>query len=158
MDFARDRGEEEAADKKAIELLNNSPYKDKLGNAGLFLKAVQARAPALKNLIRAHLGDSLLNGDATRMSSLMTASPQFDPKKADQVAALPLGGRVKVDPWDDQLELIKTKPVAITSAAEKMPFEVTPFFPFLTRLGNAAPGKTAPAPEKTVAAPAPSGQ
>jgi len=161
MDFARDRGEEEAADKKAIELLNNSPYKDKLSNAGLFLKAVQARAPALKNLIRGHLGDSLLNGDATRMSSLMTASPQFDPKKADQVAALPLGGRVKVDPWNNQLELIKTKPVAITTAAEKMPFEVTPFFPFLTRLGSAAaPEKTAPVPvpEKTAAAPAPSGR
>jgi hypothetical protein len=153
MDFARDRGEEEAADKKAVELLNNSPYKDKLSNAGLFLKAVQARAPQLKNLIRAHLGDSLLNGDATKMSSLMTASPQFDPKKADQVAALPLGGRVKVDPWNNQLELIKTKPVAITTAAEKMPFEVTPFFPFLTRLGTAAPQKTAPVPEKTGAAP-----
>jgi hypothetical protein len=151
MDFARDKGEEEAADKKAVELLNNSPYKDKLGNAGLFLKAVQARAPALKNLIRAHLGDSLLNGDATRMSSLMTASPQFDPKKTDQVAALPLGGRVKVDPWNNQLELIKTKPVAITTAAEKMPFEVTPFFPFLTRLGTAAPEKAAP--EKSAAAP-----
>jgi len=149
MDFARDRGEEEAADKKAIELLTNSPYKDKLGNAGLFLKAVQARAPQLKNLIRAHLGDSLLNGNATRMSSLMTASPQFDPKKADQVAALPLGGRVKVDPWNNQLELIKTKPIAVTTAAEKMPFEVTPFFPFLTRLG--APEKAAP--EKTAAAP-----
>jgi len=156
MDFARDRDQEEAADKKAIELLNNSPYKDKLGTAGLFLKAVQARAPALKNLIRAHLGDSLLNGNATRMSSLMTASPQFDPKKTDQVAALPLGGRVKVDPWNNQLELIKTKPVAITAAAEKMPFEVTPFFPFLTRLGTAVPGKTAP--EKTAAAPSPSGQ
>jgi hypothetical protein len=153
MDFARDKGEEEAADKKAVELLNSSPYKDKLGNAGLFLKAVQARAPQLKNLIRAHLGDSLLNGNATRMSSLMTASPQFDPKKADQVAALPLGGRVKVDPWNNQLELIKTKPVAITTAAEKMPFEVTPFFPFLTRLGTAPPEKTAPAPEKTAAAP-----
>src|SRR6266852_4136241 len=158
MDFARDRGEEEAADKKAVELLNSSPYKDKLSNAGLFLKAVQARAPELKNLIRAHLGDSLLNGNATRMSSLMTASPQFDPKKADQVAALPLGGRVKVDPWNNQLELIKTKPVAITNAADKMPFEVTPFFPFLTRLGSAtAPEKAAPAaapvPEKTAAAP-----
>jgi hypothetical protein len=152
MDFARDRAEEEAADKKAIELLNNSPYKDKLGNAGLFLKAVQARAPQLKNLIRAHLGDSLLNGNATRMSSLMTASAQFDPKKTDQVAALPLGGRVKVDPWNNQLELIKTKPVAISTAAEKMPFEVTPFFPFLTRLGS-TPEKTAPAPEKTAAAP-----
>ncbi len=144
MDFARDRGEEEAADKKAVELLNNSPYKDKLGNAGLFLKAVQARAPELKNLIRAHLGDSLLNGNATRMSSLMTASPQFDPKKPDQIAALPLGGRVKVDPWNNQLELIKTKPVAISTAAEKMPFEVTPFFPFLTRLGTTVPEKTAP--------------
>jgi hypothetical protein len=153
MDFARDRGEEEAADKKAIELLNNSPYKDKLNNAGLFLKAVQARAPQLKNLIRAHLGDSLLNGSATRMSSLMTASPQFDPKKADQVAALPLGGRVKVDPWNNQLELIKTKPVTITTAAEKMPFEVTPFFPFLTRFGTAGPEKAAPVPEKTGAAP-----
>src|SRR6266478_2979044 len=132
------------------ELLNNSPYKDKLSNAGLFLKAVQARAPALKSLIRAHLGDSLLNGNATRMSSLMTSSPQFDPKKVDQVAALPLGGRVKVDPWNNQLELIKTKPVAITAAADKMPFEVTPFFPFLTRLGTVGPEKAAPVvPEKT---------
>jgi len=151
LDFARDKGEEEAADKKAIELLNNSPYKDKLGTAGLFLKAVQARAPQLKNLIRGHLGDSLLNGNATRMSTLMTASPQFDPKKADQVAALPLGGRVKVDPWNNQLELIKIKPVALATAAEKMPFEVTPFFPFLTRLGS--PEKAAPVPEKTAAAP-----
>src|ERR1039457_4354969 len=103
MDFARDRSEEEASDKKAIELLNNSPYKDTISNAGLLMKAVQARAPQLKNLIRAHLGDSLLNGDATRMSALMTASPQFDPKKADQIAALPLGGRVRIDPWNNQL-------------------------------------------------------
>jgi hypothetical protein len=151
MDFARDRAEEEAADKKAIELLNNSPYKDKLGNAGLFLKAVQAYSPELKNLIRAHLGDSLLNGNATKMSSLMTSSPQFDPKKTDQVAALPLGGRVKIDPWNNQLELIKTKPVSITTASEKMPFEVTPFFPFLTRFGT--PDKTTTTPEKAAAAP-----
>jgi hypothetical protein len=146
MDFARDKSEEEAADKKALEMLNNSPYKDKLATAGLFLKAVQARAPQLKNLIRGHLGDSLLNGDATRMSSLMTSSPQFDPKKLDQIAALPLGGRVKIDPWTDQLELIKTKPVAITAATEKMPFEVTPFFPFLTRAGMATPESAVPNP------------
>src|SRR6202142_157401 len=151
MDFARDRGEEEAADKKAVEQIGRASCRERLGNAGLFLKAVQARAPQLKNLIRAHLGDSLLNGNATRMSPLMTASAQFDPKKTDQVAALPLGGRVKVDPWNNQLELIKTKPVAISTAAEKMPFEVTPFFPFLTRLGS-------PAPEKSAAAAVPVGQ
>ncbi|HUB01581.1 MAG TPA: M48 family metalloprotease [Terriglobales bacterium] len=155
LDFARDRAEEEAADKKAIELLNNSPYKDKLANAGLFLKAVQARAPELKNLIRPHLGDRLLNGDAIRMSALMTNSPQFDPKKVDQVAALPLGGRVRVDSWNDQLELIKTKPIAITAATDKMPFEVTPFFPFLTRFGTpaATQEKSAPAASATAAPP-----
>jgi len=163
MDFARDRQEEEAADKKAIELLDNSPYKDKLTNAGLFLKAVQARAPQLKNLIRPHLGDSLLNGDATRMSALMTKSPQFDPKKIDQIAALPLGGRVRVDPWNNQLELIKTKPAVIRAAADKMPFEVTPFFPFLTRVGSQTQKDVVPAaapvpsPDKTAAA-TPSGQ
>jgi hypothetical protein len=155
MDFARDKSEEEAADKKAVELLNNSPYKDKLANAGLFLKAVQARAPELKNLIRPHLGDSLLNGDATKMSALIANSPQFDEKKVDQVAALPLGARVKVNPWSDQLVLIKAKPVAIRVAADKMPFEVTPFFPYLTRFGRSTEEKAAP--EKAAAA-APTGQ
>jgi len=161
MDFGRDKGEEEAADKKALELINNSPYKDKMSTPGLFLKAVQARAPQLKSLIRPHLGDSLLNGDAIRMSPLMTASPQFDPKKTDQVAALPLGGRVRVDPWTNRLELIKAKPVALNSPAEKMPFEVTPFFPFLTRLGTATPVSEKPpekAPEKTSAQTTPSSQ
>src|SRR5208283_3952896 len=117
LDFARDRKEEESADKKAVELLNTSPYKDKLSNAGLFLKAVRAQAPGLKNLIRGHLGDSLLNGSATMMSPLMTASPQFEPKKTDQVAALPLGGRVKIDPWTNRLELVKTKAVTISNAS-----------------------------------------
>jgi len=160
MDFGRDKGEEEAADKKALELINNSPYKDKMTTPGLFLKAVQARAPALRNLIRPHLGDSLLNGDAIRMSPLMTSSPAFDLKKTDQIAALPLGGRVRVDPWSNRLELIKAKPVALNSPAEKMPFEVTPFSPFLTRQGASAPPTTssaAPAPattSPTAAAPA----
>jgi hypothetical protein len=163
LDFGRDRAEEEAADKKALELLNNSPYKDKTAVPGLFLKAVQARAPQLKNLIRPHLGDSLLNGDATRMSPLMTNSPAFDPKKTDQIAALPLGGRVKVDPWNNQLELIKTKPVALASAAEKMPFEVTLFFPYLVRLsvapaGTAAPQEKAPATVEKTAVQTPTAQ
>ena len=155
MDFGRDKNEEEAADKKALELINNSPYKDKMATPGLFLKAVQARAPQLKNLIRPHLGDSLLNGDAIRMSPLMTASPNFDLKKTDQIAALPLGGRVRMDPWTDRLELIKTKPVTLNSAAEKMPFEVTPFSPFLTRLGSNPPVTMPAAPPATTTGSAP---
>ncbi len=137
MDFARDSVDEDAADKKALELLTNSPYKDKLGNAGLFLKALQEHAPELKNLIRPHLGNSLANGKSTRMSALLSNAPQLQPERTDQIAALPLGGRVKVDPWSDKIELIKTKPVAILTSSEKMPFEVTPFYPYLTRLSDA---------------------
>jgi hypothetical protein len=147
MGFNRSQADEEAADKKAVELLTSSPYKDKMGTAGLFLQVIKLRAPALKNLIRPHLGSSLVEGNGLRMSTLLTGAPQLDMKKADQVAALPLGGRVKLDPWTNSVELLKTKPVALTAPSEKMPFEVTPFFPFLTRQGGTAPDKVALLPD-----------
>jgi Peptidase family M48 len=130
--------EEAAADKKAIEMLKNSPYAQKLDGAGLFLKALNSRVGALGALLTAHLGNSMSEGVAvTRMSQLMGSAPQIDWNKLDQIAALPLGGRVKLNPWDDKVELVKSQPVAITSARDKMPFEVTPFFPRLTRTGAA---------------------
>jgi hypothetical protein len=133
--------EEQAADKKAIELLKNSPYAQKLDNVGLFLKELQLRAPQLSALLTTHLGNPLAEGGTvTRLSGLATQGPALDNAKIDQIAALPLGGRVKVNPWDDKAEMVKTAPVAITSARDKMPFEVTPFFPRLARFGaNAAP-------------------
>jgi hypothetical protein len=139
--------EEAAADKKAVEMLKNSPYAQKLDGAGLFLKALNTRAGALSALLTAHLGNNMSDaGTVTRMSQLMNTAPQVDWNKLDQIAALPLGGRVKLNPWDDKVELIKAQPVAITSARDKMPFEVTPFFPRLTRSGaadsNSANGNT----------------
>ena len=143
LNFKRSSADEDEADKKAIELLTNSPYKDKLGNAGLFLKALQGRAPDLKNLIRARLGDGLVSGKTLRMSALLNSAPQLDERKKDQIAALPLGGRIKVDPWSNEAALAKTKPVALLSAREKMPFEVTPVFPYLTRVSTAGAEKVA---------------
>ncbi len=135
--------EETAADKKAIELLNNSPYAQKLDNVGLFLKALQARSAQLNALLTTHLGNSLEeNGTITRLSALDTKGPALDNNKLDQVAALPLGGRVKINPWDDKAEMVKTAPVAITSARDKMPFEVTPFYPRLARYGASIPSAT----------------
>ena len=148
LDFKRRPGDEEAADAKALELLKNSPYKDKLGTAGLFLKALQQSAPELPNLIRPHLGNSLASDKSIRMSILLASAPELDPQRTDQIAALPLGGRIKLDPWTDQVELAKAKPVALASAREKIPFEITPFFPYLTRLstpGSEKVAQTAPA-------------
>jgi hypothetical protein len=134
LEFKRSPSDEEAADAKALELLKNSPYKDKLGSAGLFLKALQLHAHELPQLIRPHLGNSLAGGKSLRMSTLLASAPALDQKKLDQIAALPLGGRIRVDPWSDQIELSKAKPVTLLSAKEKMEFEITPFFPYLTRM------------------------
>ena len=131
FEFRRSPSDEEAADVKAMELLEKSPYKGKLGNAGLFLKQLQQSAPLLKNLITPRLGNRLIAGQDTRMSALLNSAPQLEPAKTDQIAALPLGGRVSVDPWTDRIELVKTPPLSLVSAREKLPLEVTPFFPFL---------------------------
>jgi hypothetical protein len=131
--------EEAAADKKAMEILKNSPYAQKLDSAGLFIKALQARAPQLSALLQAHLGNNITeNGTVTRMAGLATGAPALDWNKLDQIAALPLGGRVKMNPWDDKVEIVKAQPVAITSARDKMPFEVTPFYPRLSRYNAAS--------------------
>jgi hypothetical protein len=129
--------EESAADKKAIDMLKNSPYAQKLDSAGLFIKMLQVRAPQLSGLLQAHLGNNMAdNGTVTRMAQLSNTGPALDWNKLDQIAALPLGGRVKLNPWDNKVEMVKAQPVAITSARDKMPFEVTPFFPRLTRGSN----------------------
>jgi Peptidase family M48 len=141
--------EEQAADTRALELLKNSPYKDQLANAGLFLRAVQQRSPVLPNLIRAHLGNGLTLGNNTRMSDLIASSPALEMNKVDQIAALPMGARVKVDPWSDNAQMSKAKPVALLSPREKMFFEITPMFPYLTRVNEKQPmekvAATAPA-------------
>ena len=113
---------------KSLEILKNSPYKDKLGTAGLFLKQLDAQSKSLSALINPHLGNSVYIA-----SQLTTSAPNLDPSKLDQISALPIGARIKLDPWSDHVEFVKAKPVPLLSAREKMPFEVTPFMPFLTR-------------------------
>ena len=126
--FKATPAEVDMANKKALDLLKHSPYQDKLGTAALFLKQLSADSQALPALISARLGNGV-----QLSSALLTLGPPLQADKLDQIAALPIGGRVKVDPWSDQVELLRAKPVALHSAREKMPFEVTPFLPFLTR-------------------------
>jgi len=120
--------EVEVRNKKAFELLKHSPYKDRLGNAALFLKQLSADSTALPSLIDARLG----NGVAFS-SAISTLGPPLQRDNLNQVTALPLGSRVKVNPWDDRAELLKAKPAFLISTREKMPFGLTPFLLFLTR-------------------------
>src|SRR5216683_2666857 len=122
--FARTPDEETAANAKAVQLIANSPYKNQLANASLFLQALQSRQKEIPNLISAHLGNRV-----PQLPNLQaTAAAPTDPKQnAQKIAALPIGGRVKMDPWNDKLEMIKSKPIGTVAEREKMPFEVTPF-------------------------------
>jgi len=132
LDFERNAADEQAADNKAMELLANSPYKNDLAAAGLFLKALKDRSSALAYLIRPHLGNIMANRNSTRMAALFNSAPPLEKQRLDQLAALPIGSRIKLDPWSNRLTLLNAKPVALLSPREKMPFEVTPFFPYLS--------------------------
>jgi hypothetical protein len=129
--FARTPEEEKAASDKAIQILKNSPYKDQLGNAGLFLTALEERQKQIPNLISGHLGNRV-----PVIADLKTTASADQKQNQQMIVALPIGGRVKLDPWGDKLELIKSKPIGTVAEREKMPFEVTPFMPYLMRFAT----------------------
>jgi Peptidase family M48 len=145
--FRRTPEEEQAAAQKGAELLQNSPYKDQLATAKLFIQTLEDRAKDVPNLISPHLGDRIPNNwsvpvaaNGKRSSGAQAAPSQSNSPKAagnatvnNVLAALPIGGRIKMDPWNDEVTMLKAKPVSIVAEREKMPFEITPFVIYLTR-------------------------
>jgi hypothetical protein len=127
--FARSRPEEDAANTEAVKLLQKSPYSDKLDQAGLFLKALSMESDRLPNMIKRLFGSRLVAGSAVlRMAALMASAPELQSMRTDQIAALPLGARTSLDPWNDKLTMTAIRPGPLLSPREKMPFELTPIF------------------------------
>lgn len=114
--------------RKALELLKNSPYADHLGSTALFLRQLNSESKSLKQFISPNMGNRIAVAD-----QLLAGGPPLKPNDLDQVSALPMGSRIKLDAWTDSVELMKAKQVVILSTREKMPFEITPFEPYLTR-------------------------
>ncbi len=132
FDFARKPEEDAAASAKALELLNNSPYKDQLDTAQSFIAELQNRSREIPNLISPRVGD-------IGLLKLSVAAKSAEAESANHIVALPLGGRIKLDPWDDNLALLKTAAVGTVTNRDKLPFEVTPFVIYLTRVGPEPP-------------------
>jgi hypothetical protein len=150
--FARTAEEEQAANQKAVELLAKSPYKNQLEAARQFVQVLQTRSREIPNLISPHLGDRVpltwSGSNNAQPVSQDTQNAQTTQTGKVIFAALPLGGRLKFDPWDDQVELLKAKPVGTVAEREKMPFEITPFILYLTR-DKITPSEAAEAPSDT---------
>ena len=140
FDFARTPDEEQAASQKGVELLAKSPYRD-YRTARLFLQALKNRSKQIPELISAHLGDGVPT--SLTMASGGFSAESEDKPAANTIVALPLGGRIKVDPWNDHLEMLKSKPLGTVAEREKMPFQITPFMFYLTRDNSSVEGKGA---------------
>jgi Peptidase family M48 len=144
--FSRSPAEELAANQKGSELLMKSPYKDQLTTAQRFLGDLQSRSREIPNLISPHLGNSILTNRTIAQAS---AGKTANGPTAASVVALPLGSRIRLDPFDDQLHLLKFKAAAPAAEYEKMPFEVTPVDLYLTRQDSASTQKAAEQPAKS---------
>jgi len=138
FDFKHSPDQEMEADVLGQKILANSPYKDSLTEAGLFLKALAKYERKVPNLAKATLGESLVSdGRVSFMTAVADAAPALELDNPQQIVALPLGSRVKLDPWAGQLKFVKARPPRIYSAKDKLALEVTPFSPYLVRLKTA---------------------
>jgi hypothetical protein len=72
-----------------------------------------------------------VRGEAESLMPLIEKSPELEPGKLDQVAALPLGARVLLDPWSNKLDLNRAPAVPLYWAREKLTFAITPMAPYL---------------------------
>ncbi len=134
LHFERAATELQAAGKETVEIMRASPYQ-KTANAGLFLKALGVRRRVLPRLLAANLGNQWADPETLeRLAEFTSSAPELRESELAQIAALPLGSRIKLDPWRNQITLIKTRPLELLSPREKMPFEITPFILYLTRL------------------------
>jgi hypothetical protein len=137
---ARTKEEEQAADVKAVEILNKSPYKDALPRAGLFLRMLSERSNQVPHLVSPLLGNRMADRhQELRLPGLLDRAPELRVRDTNQIAALPLGSRIRIDPWSNQLHLLKTAAMVPLSAKEKLPFQITPFILRLTREDKAPP-------------------
>jgi hypothetical protein len=137
LDFHFDRTQEADANKKGMELFSKSPYKDQWLSAGLFLKALQASSGRFPILLHGRFSNDFGSSHLVRMPARDDSPKPPQTDRLDQISALPIGSRIVVDPWSDRIEMFNGRPVRLMSKAQKIPFEVTPFYPHLRRLDAA---------------------
>jgi len=134
FEFRRSAEQDQQANAKALELLENSPYKGDLPGVARFLAALASKAGGMPNLFRPQLGNPLAeNGNVLLVPGLLEKAPPRQLETEAAAAALPLASRVRVDPWDGRTTLLKPKVLSQVSPGEGMPFEVTPVLVQLQR-------------------------
>jgi hypothetical protein len=140
-----DKEDEKAAD-AAVNLIKKSMYGDKLGSIGLYYQQMALGIGKLNGLYRPETGDSLISpiGKPWLLAMLAEKSPRLEPGNPRQLAALPLGSNLVVDPWTGEVRLSDAPRAIPQTASEKRPFEVVPVYFRLRVAPEVAPESEAP--------------
>lgn len=128
----------EAAAKKAMELLNAKELVDGQKYFSLYLQQLQERAKALRSLTDPMIGDGLLDTDSKDnknkketsfwMQAILSKGPKLNMGDLKQQGAVPLSSYLRYDPWTDQVIAMHTAYEPLLMPADKMPFEVAPVY------------------------------
>jgi len=144
----------EAAAKKAMDLMNAKELAGKEQYFGLYLEQLQQRLKGLTALNTPVIGDALIKSDKDPtfwMQAMVSKGIKLDMKDLKQQAAMPLASFLRFDPWTDQVVKMTYSFEPIINERDKMPFEVEPVY---LKLAYYAP-PAAPVAPPAVAAPAP---
>lgn len=121
----------EAAAKKAMELLGAKELTGGQQYFGLYLQQLQERLKPLKALNQPMIGDGLVKSDNDPtfwMAALEGKGPKLEMTNLKQQAAMPLSSFLRRDPWTDQVITLHPAFEPLLSPADKMPFEIAPVY------------------------------
>jgi hypothetical protein len=129
----RGPNEERAAEETGLKLLANSTYRQQVRSAEQFLRDLTARSSQLSHLITPHLRCMVGGGHEQKEPLAPSIAGPDGRRRRDQPAALPLGSRIRLNPWTNRVELIQSELPSTLLLRERMPLGITPFFPYLSR-------------------------
>ncbi|NYF81213.1 hypothetical protein [Granulicella arctica] len=139
----------EAAAKRAVELLSAKELAGGQPYFGLYLQQLQQRAKALHSLTEPTIGDGLIKNDKDHtfwMQAMVAKGGKLDQADLKQQAAVPLSSFLRYDPWTDQVIALHSAFEPLLMPADKMPFEVEPVYLKLSYYKAPVQPTIAPAP------------
>jgi hypothetical protein len=119
---------------KAVNIFRASIYANKAGSVGLFLAQLSQTESHVPALLTPRLGDPLTSpSGAPWLAAFEQQAPPLQEDDLHQIAALPLGSHLRIDPWTNEVFSLNFSPAPLLSARDKMPFQVTPIYYRLQR-------------------------
>jgi len=119
---------------KAVNIFRASIYANKAGSVGLFLAQLSQTESHVPALLTPRLDDPLTSpSGAPWLAAFEQQAPPLQEDDLQQIAALPLGSHLRIDPWTNEVFSLNFSPAPLLSARDKMPFQVTPIYYRLQR-------------------------